>query len=311
MSSQSGLSIPPTITTAFSSALSDSSTRALVFLIPDSTAYALHATLPVGNKPHPTAPKGASQAVSDVASLLPALPSAGTCASFLLRGDQEEWIHISYIPDNAPTRQKMLHASSKSTLLQTLSRIHPISTTLFFTSPGDLTPTGFHAALTSRDAPPPMTKSEEALRDIKAGEAAEAQERLERMFGQASLSPPPSTSSQGQQPGQATRAPSLGLKPHVFGAPQPIKQRSLDSSAPPSSSSPSGLARGGVGAFGAILGGASGLGAGADKGALKWGQGVEEAVNGLLQGVGLKDGEGKVVVLVGFDSAALTHHLTA
>ncbi|KAJ9096368.1 hypothetical protein QFC21_005189 [Naganishia friedmannii] len=295
MSSQSGLSIPATITAAFTSAVSDPATRALVFLIPDSTAYALHATLPVGTKPHPTAPKGTNQAISDVAALLPALPSAGTCASFLFKADDQDggWIHISYIPDNAPTRQKMLHASSKSTLLQTLSRIHPISTTLFFTSPGDLTPTGFWSALKSRDAPPPMTKSEEALRDIKAGEAAEAQERLERMFGAAALSPPStSSSSGGQQPGQATRAPSLGLKPqpHVFGAPQPMKQRSLDTA---SSSTGGGLARGGVGAMGAILGGASGLGAGADKGALKWGQGVEEALKGLLEG----GKEGNVVVL--------------
>ncbi|KAJ9119507.1 hypothetical protein QFC22_003215 [Naganishia vaughanmartiniae] len=295
MSSQSGLAIPATITTAFTTAVADPSTRALVFLIPDSTSYALHATLPVGTKPHPTAPKGASQAVSDVASLLPALPSAGTCASFLFKAEDADggWIHISYIPDNAPTRQKMLHASSKSTLLKQLSSIHPIGTTLFFTSPGDLTPTGFDAALKSRDAPPPMTKSEEALRDIKAGEAAEAQERLERMFGSTSLSPPSTASSSSQQPGQATRAPSLGLKPqpHVFGAPQPIKQRSLDSSSP-SSSSGGGLARGGVGAMGAILGGASGLGAGADKGSLKWAEGVEESLKGMLEG-----NEGKVVVL--------------
>jgi len=252
----------------------------------------------VGAKAHPTAPKESNQAISDIAALLPALPSAGTCASFLFKAEDQDggWIHISYIPDNAPTRQKMLHASSKSTLLQTLSRIHPISTTLFFTSPGDLTPTGFWTALRSRGAPPPMTKSEEALRDIKASEATEAQERLERMFGATSLSPPsaasPSSSSGHQQPGQATRAPSLGLKPqpHVFGAPQPIKQRSLDSSAP------SGLARGGVGAMGAILGGASGLGAGADKGALKWGEGVEQALSSLVSTGG---GEGRVVVLVG------------
>ncbi|KAJ9104210.1 hypothetical protein QFC19_004027 [Naganishia cerealis] len=296
MSSQSGLAVPPALSAAFTTALSAPETRALVLTIPDSTAYALHATVPAGSRIHPSAPSGATQAVSDIAALLPALPSAGTCASFLYRADAE-WMLISYIPDSAPTRQKMLHASSKSTLLKQLNPIHQINTTLFFTSPGDLTPTAFDAALKSRDAPPPMTKSEEALRDIKQEEAREAQERLERMFGATTLAPP---SQQAQPPQRTGGTPSPGLKPHVFGAPQPIKQRSTDSQySAPSPTSPigsggAGLARGGIGAMGAILGGASGLGAGADKGSLKWAEGVEEALKALLKG----DSQGYIVVLV-------------
>lgn len=304
MSSQSGIAVPQDITHAFAAALTDASTRALVLTIPSTTAYALHAVLPRGTRPHPSAPAGSAQYISDIASLLPALPSSNTCAAFLLRTDTEdEWIHISYIPDSAPIRSKMLHASSKSTLLTTLSTAHPITQTIFFTSPGDLTPTGFLAHLTSRDAPAPLTKSEEALREIKRSEQREAQERLEKMFGGTTLGP--SSSAPSPSP---SRKPTLP-PPAVFGAPQPPRQRSMDSttssSASPVVTSPAGgLARGGIGAMGAILGGASGLGAGADKGSLKWGDGVEDALKTLRKG----DDQGAVVVLVRSPSSLLNQN---
>lgn len=294
MSSQSGIAVPQDITDAFATALTTPATRALVLTIPGTTAYALHAVVPAGTKPHPSAPKGVSQYISDIAALLPSLPSSGTCAAFILRNDQEEWFLISYIPDSAPVRSKMLHASSKSTLLKSLAPHHQINQTLFFTSPGDLTPTGFEAYLRHRDAPAPMTKSEEALRDIKADEQREAQERLERMFGNTQI-----TTDQPAAVSGPARKPS-NLQPPVFGAPQPIRQRSTDSQSASASTSPiitspvGGLARGGIGAMGAILGGASGLGAGADKGSLKWGQGVQDAIKSLTE----RDPKGRVVVLV-------------
>lgn len=293
MSSQSGLAVPPEIVDAFTAALSGTTTRALALTIPDTTSYALHATVPVGTKPHPSAPKGVGQYISDIAALLPVLPSAGTCASFLYRTDaaatDDEWILISYIPDSAPVRQKMLHASSKSTLLKQLNPHYSIKTTLFFTSPGDLTPTAFDAHLKHREAPAPMTKSEEALRDIKQEEAKEAQERLERMFGSTSISQGPSSVPSSNAPSR-----QASLQPPVFGAPQPIRQRSTDSSSSPITSPTGGLARGGIGAMGAILGGASGLGAGADKGQLKWADGLADALKGLL----VPDANGRVVILV-------------
>jgi hypothetical protein len=297
MSSQSGLAVPPEIVDAFNAALSNTSTRALALTIPDTSSYALHATVPVGTKPHPSAPKGVAQYISDIATLLPTLPSAGTCASFLYRTDAStsdaEWILISYIPDSAPVRQKMLHASSKSTLLKHLNPHYSINTTLFFTSPGDLTPTAFDAHLKHREAPAPMTKSEEALRDIKQEEAKEAQERMEQMFGATSIS----KSSSPTPPASTGPSRQASLQPHVFGAPQPIRQRSGDSasSSPIVTSPPSGgLARGGIGAMGAILGGASGLGAGADKGQLKWADGLQDVLKGLL----VPDAKGRVVILV-------------
>lgn len=289
MSSQSGIAVPKDIIDAFTTALSTPTTRCLVLTIPSTTSYTLHAVLPSGQKPHPSAPKDAPQYISDIASLLPALPSSNTCAAFLIRNDTNEWSLLSYIPDSAPVRQKMLHASSKSTLLKSLAPHHEISETLFFTSPGDLTPTGFQAHLRHREAPAPMTKSEEALRDIKASEQREAQERLELMFGKTSIS---SNSSDQSAP---SRKPS-NLTPAVFGAPAPLRQRSTDSSqtSSPITSPTGGLARGGIGAMGAILGGASGLGAGADKGSLKWGDGVAEVLKKLTEA----DTEGRVVVLV-------------
>ncbi|KAJ9105857.1 hypothetical protein QFC20_004192 [Naganishia adeliensis] len=262
MSSQSGLAVPPEVVDAFTAALSNTSTRALALTIPDTTSYALHATVPVGTKPHPSAPKGVAQYISDIATLLPTLPSAGTCASFLYLTDAStsdaEWILISYIPDSAPTSR----------------------------------PTAFDAHLKHREAPAPMTKSEEALRDIKQEEAKEAQERMEQMFGATSIS----TSSSPTPPPSTGPSRQASLQPHVFGAPQPIRQRSSDSasSSPIVTSPPSGgLARGGIGAMGAILGGASGLGAGADKGQLKWADGLADVLKGLL----VPDAKGQVVIL--------------
>lgn len=46
--------------------------------------------------------------------------------------------------------------------------------------------------------------------------------------------------------------------------------------------------------MGAILGGASGLGAGADKGQLKWADGLVDVLKGLL----VPDAKGRVVILV-------------
>lgn len=114
-------------------------------------------------------PKGSFK--DDISLLLPALPNEKTCASFAYRTDdrsggpdQYGWFMITFVPDEAPVsswhdaqcssagyrgadqsvcnrlssvlqvRSKMLHASSKASLLKALGESR-FKRTMFFTSP--------------------------------------------------------------------------------------------------------------------------------------------------------------------------------
>lgn len=76
---------------------------------------------------------------------------------------------MTYVPDAAPVRQKMLFASTRLTLVRELGSEH-FRETIFATTAEELTPAGFekhdaHSALAA-----PLTEEERTLGDVKRAE---------------------------------------------------------------------------------------------------------------------------------------------
>ncbi|SPO01002.1 related to TWF1 - twinfilin, an actin monomer sequestering protein [Cephalotrichum gorgonifer] len=83
-------------------------------------------------------------------------------------------VAVTYIPDAAPVRQKMLFAATRLTLVRELGSEH-FRETIFATTPEELTAAGFekHDAHTKLEAP--LTEEEESLGVVKRAEAEAGQ----------------------------------------------------------------------------------------------------------------------------------------
>lgn len=79
---------------------------------------------------------------------------------------------ITYLPDTAPVRQKMLFASSRLTLVRDLGTEH-FAESRFCTSAEEMTPAGWKRHEAHADAEIPLTEEERNLADIKQAEALE------------------------------------------------------------------------------------------------------------------------------------------
>lgn len=89
------------------------------------------------------------------------------------------FIAITYVPDAAPVRQKMLFAATRLTLVRELG-IERFRETIFATTKEELTPGGFekHDKHVKLDAP--LTEEEQTLGDVKRKEAEEGRGMSER-----------------------------------------------------------------------------------------------------------------------------------
>ncbi|KAL1495098.1 hypothetical protein ABEB36_010569 [Hypothenemus hampei] len=81
-----------------------------------------------------------------------------------------EWLFISWSPDTAPIRQKMLYASTKATLKQEFGTSQ-IKEELHGTILTDITLEGYKKYKKSVAAPAPLTSREEELQELKKTEA--------------------------------------------------------------------------------------------------------------------------------------------
>ncbi|CAL7942282.1 unnamed protein product [Xylocopa violacea] len=77
-----------------------------------------------------------------------------------------DWLFISWSPDTAPVRQKMLYASTKATLKQEFGTAS-IKEELHGTVPEDITLEGYHKYKRNDAAPAPLTTAEEELAELK------------------------------------------------------------------------------------------------------------------------------------------------
>ncbi|KAL5511224.1 TWF1 [Sanghuangporus vaninii] len=81
------------------------------------------------------------------------------------------WIAISYVPDTANVRGKMLYASTRSALTKSLGSAH-FSDSLFATSKADITPQAYKAHKAHQAAPQPLSAREQKIADARAAEQA-------------------------------------------------------------------------------------------------------------------------------------------
>lgn len=77
-----------------------------------------------------------------------------------------DWLFISWSPDTAPVRQKMLYASTKATLKQEFGTAS-IKEELHGTVPEDITLEGYHKYKRNNAAPAPLTTAEEELAELR------------------------------------------------------------------------------------------------------------------------------------------------
>ncbi|GAA95002.1 hypothetical protein E5Q_01657 [Mixia osmundae IAM 14324] len=113
-----------------------------------------------------------SDALDDF-DLLPAwLGQSNEPAYILHRLDSGSFVYISFVPDDAPVRSKMLYASSRATLQRQLGDQH-FTDSLFATRLDELTSSAYRAHLQSQSADAPLTERERESADIKKMEGRE------------------------------------------------------------------------------------------------------------------------------------------
>ncbi|CAK1553516.1 unnamed protein product [Leptosia nina] len=76
-----------------------------------------------------------------------------------------EWLLLSWSPDSAPVRHKMLYASTKATLKQDFGSSH-IKDEMHATTKEEVSLKGYKAHVSGVNAPAPLTDREEALKEL-------------------------------------------------------------------------------------------------------------------------------------------------
>ncbi|KAJ0109673.1 cofilin tropomyosin-type actin-binding protein [Diaporthe amygdali] len=103
--------------------------------------------------------------------VLPALADSEPLYLLLKRYDSAPRLTaVSYIPDTAKVRQKMLFASTRLTLVRELGREH-FRETIYATTRDELTPEGFDKHDKHEQLEAPLTEEERSLEGVKKAEA--------------------------------------------------------------------------------------------------------------------------------------------
>lgn len=126
--------------------------------------------------PTTTIPLSSDVFTSDLSSLQPHLfPTKATYILLKVNpGAADGYAAITFVPNAAPVRQKMLFASTRLTLVRELG-IERFRQTIFATEASELTAQGWekHAQHEQQDAP--LTEEESGLKGVKEAEARESQ----------------------------------------------------------------------------------------------------------------------------------------
>ncbi|KAI9760962.1 MAG: dihydrofolate reductase [Chaenotheca gracillima] len=162
---QSGISVSKELHEAFNNLVSSPSERGLLVSIDKET-------LVPGQVIHSTSPDDFD---SDLSNLAPLLKEKEAAYVLLRRyGDVgDAFIAVTYVPDAANVRQKMLFASTRLNLVRELGT-ERFRETLFATTREELTAEGFRKHDQHGELKPPLTQEEEALEGVKAAEAEES-----------------------------------------------------------------------------------------------------------------------------------------
>ncbi|KAI0201374.1 actin depolymerizing protein [Astrocystis sublimbata] len=157
---QSGISASQELVSQFNTLLTDTSQFGLVITI------ASEALTPVASLPR-SSPDFDSNLAQLSAHLQPDQPVYVLLRRF---DDAPYLVAVTYVPDVAKVRQKMLFASTRLTLVRELGTEH-FRETIFASNAEELTPQGFqkHDRHNALDAP--LTEEERTLGDVKRAEA--------------------------------------------------------------------------------------------------------------------------------------------
>ncbi|KAI9206651.1 twinfilin-1 [Polychytrium aggregatum] len=82
-----------------------------------------------------------------------------------------EWIVLSYVPDHAAVRQKMLYASSRATLTKELGD-STFTDSIYATHKNELTLEGYRKHIQHKHASAPLTEREQEMQHIKIAEVS-------------------------------------------------------------------------------------------------------------------------------------------
>ncbi|KAK7548197.1 twinfilin-1 [Phyllosticta citricarpa] len=159
---QSGISASTELHSAFQTLINDESSRFLLATITDESLVPLE-TIPS---------QSPSDFHADLALLAPHLkPNAALY--ILLRRSPSRFVAVTYVPDAAPVRQKMLFASTRLTLVRELGG-EKFEEQIFATTAEELTAEGWERHEAHVKGEQPLTQEEQDLRGIKEAEAQES-----------------------------------------------------------------------------------------------------------------------------------------
>ncbi|KAF2719465.1 actin monomer binding protein-like protein [Polychaeton citri CBS 116435] len=162
---QSGISASQELQNAFNSFVSSTSQRALLAGIENETLIPVE-TIPLS-----------STFEADLTQLQEhLLPTKANYILLKLDTDNaaDGFVAVTFVPNAAPVRQKMLFASTRLTLVRELG-IERFRETIFATEKEELTAEGWKKHVAHTDLQAPLTEEEQGLAGVKEAEAQESQ----------------------------------------------------------------------------------------------------------------------------------------
>lgn len=164
---QSGISASQELKSALGSLITSSSQRGIIATIQNETIVTAS-----------TISSSASTFVDDLSNLQPHIKDNAALYILLRRADSlsdpdKSLVAVTYVPNAAPVRQKMLFASTRLTLVRELGGEH-FAESVFTTEASELTPSGWEKHVAHTESENPLTAEEQSLQDIKAAEALES-----------------------------------------------------------------------------------------------------------------------------------------
>ncbi|KAH7065790.1 hypothetical protein BKA63DRAFT_481681 [Paraphoma chrysanthemicola] len=164
---QSGISASQELKAALGSLITSSSQRGLLATIQNETIV-----------PGATIPSSSSSFKSDLSNLESHVTPNAALYILLRRADSlsspdKSLVAVTYVPNAAPVRQKMLFASTRLTLVRELGGEH-FPESVFTTEASELTAQGWEKHLAHEAESNPLTAEEQSLQDIKEAEALES-----------------------------------------------------------------------------------------------------------------------------------------
>ncbi|KAI6151090.1 hypothetical protein BKA82DRAFT_15574 [Pisolithus tinctorius] len=158
MAATSGIGLSAELTRAFSAAVETQNIRFIKVVIRNESLVPVTSVDVTGSLEEDLALLDSHLAENDPCYILARLDDPSS-----------EWLLISYVPDSAKVRDKMLYASTRNSLSKSLGST-VFTDSLFATSKADVTPEGYAAHKRHQAAPQPLSAREQEMADIRAAE---------------------------------------------------------------------------------------------------------------------------------------------